>query len=140
VEDRANFEQRTKGLVQQYDKFEPLPGLFVNGELTLGENIGDLGGTAIALKAYRMSLQGKAAPVIDGFTAEQRFFLGNAQSSRLKWRPQILELIVRTDPHSPDKYRVNGVFANMQAFYQTYQVKEGDDLYLPQNQRVRIWQ
>ena len=138
-EDRANFEQRTKGLVKQFAKFEPLPGLFVNGELTLGENIGDLGGTAIALKAYRMSLKGKPAPIIDGFTAEQRFFLGNAQSSRLKWRPQILELIVKTDPHSPDKYRVNGVFANMQAFYETYQVKEGDDLYIPENERVRIW-
>jgi predicted metalloendopeptidase len=139
-EDRDNFEQRTKSLVEQFAKFEPLPGLFVNGELTLGENIGDLGGTAIALKAYRMSLKGKSSPVIDGFTGEQRFFLGNAQSSRLKWRPQILELIVKTDPHSPDKYRINGVFANMAEFYKTYDVKEGDGLYLPPEQRVKIWQ
>ncbi len=139
-EDRDNFEQRTMSLVEQFNKFEPLPGLFVNGELTLGENIGDLGGTAIALKAYRMSLKGKPSPVIDGFTGEQRFFLGNAQSSRLKWRPQILELIVKTDPHSPDKYRINGVFSNMAEFYKTYDVNEGDALYLPQQQRVEIWQ
>jgi putative endopeptidase len=139
-EDRDNFEQRTESLVEQFGKFEPLPGLFVNGELTLGENIGDLGGTAIALKAYFMSLKGQPSPVIDGFTGEQRFFLGNAQSSRLKWRPQILELIVKTDPHSPDKYRINGVFANMAEFYKTYDVKEGDGLYLPPEQRVKIWQ
>ena len=106
----------------------------------MGENIGDLGGTAIALKAYRMSLKGEPSPVINGFTGEQRFFLGNAQSSRLKWRPQILELIVKTDPHAPDKYRINGVFANMAEFYKTYDVKEGDGLYLPPEQRVKIWQ
>lgn len=139
-QDRANFELRTKSLVSQFNKFEPLPGLFVNGELTLGENIGDLGGTAIALKAYRMSLQGKAPPVIDGFTGEERFFIGNAQSSRLKWRDQIMELIVKTDPHSPDKYRINGVFSNMADFYKTYEVKQGDALYLPEQDRVKIWQ
>ena len=139
-QDRANFEARTKSLVSQFNKFEPLPGLFVNGELTLGENIGDLGGTAIALKAYRLSLQGKSSPVLDGFTGEERFFIGNAQSSRLKWRNQIMELIVKTDPHSPDKYRINGVFSNMADFYKTYQVKEGDGLYLPAAQRVQIWQ
>jgi predicted metalloendopeptidase len=137
--DREQFEKRTQGLIEQFNKFEALPGLFVNGELTLGENIGDLGGTSIALKAYRMSLKGKASPVIDGFSGEQRFFLGNAQSSRIKWRDQILEIIVKTDPHSPDIYRINGVFPNMADFYKTYGVKEGDGLYLPKEQRVKIW-
>ena len=137
--DRQQFEQRTQGLVEQFNNFEALPGLFVNGELTLGENIGDLGGTSIALKAYRLSLGDKASPVIDGFSGEQRFFLGNAQSSRIKWRDQILEIIVKTDPHSPDIYRINGVFPNMPDFYQTYDVKEGDGLFLPKAERVKIW-
>lgn len=139
-QDRANFETRTMSLVSQFNKFEPLPGLFINGELTLGENIGDLGGTAIALKAYRMSLKGKPSPVIDGFTGEERFFIGNAQSSRLKWRDEIMELIVKTDPHSPDKYRINGVLSNMADFYKEYGVTEGDALYLPEQERVQIWQ
>ena len=137
--DREQFEERTQGLVDQFNKFEALPGLFVNGELTLGENIGDLGGTSIALKAYRMSRNGKPSVVIDGFSSEQRFFLGNAQSSRIKWRDQILEIIVKTDPHSPDIYRINGVFPNMADFYKTYDVKEGDGLFLPEDQRVKIW-
>jgi predicted metalloendopeptidase len=139
-EDRASFEARTKGLVEQFNQFEALPGLFVNGEFTLGENIGDLGGTAIALKAYRMSLQGKESPVIDGFTGEERFFLGMAQSSRIKWREQLIELLIKSDPHSPDEFRVNGVVPNVDDFYTTYDVKEGDKLYLPPGQRVRIWQ
>ena len=138
-QDREQFEARTKGLVEQFSKFEALPGLFVNGELTLGENIGDLGGTAIALQAYRMSLNDVPSPVMDGFTGEQRFFLGNAQSSRIKWRDQILEIIVKTDPHSPDVYRINGVFPNMPDFYRTYDVQPGDKLYLPAEQRVKIW-
>jgi predicted metalloendopeptidase len=139
-EDLANFEERTKGLVEQFSKFEALPGLFVNGEFTLGENIGDLGGTAIALKAYRMSLKGKESPVIDGFTGEERFFLGMAQSSRIKWRDQLIELLIKSDPHSPDVFRINGVVPNVDDFYETYNVQEGDALYLPAEERVRIWQ
>jgi predicted metalloendopeptidase len=139
-QDRANFEARTQGLVEQFNKFEALPGLNVNGEFTLGENIGDLGGTAIALKAYRMSLKGKESPVIDGFTGEERFFLGMAQSSRIKWREQLIELLIKSDPHSPDEFRVNGVMPNVDDFYSTYNVEEGDALYLPEDQRVRIWQ
>jgi predicted metalloendopeptidase len=138
-EDRANFEIRTKGLVDQFNKFEALPGLFVNGELTLGENIGDLGGTAIALKAYRMSLEGEDAPNIDGLTGEERFFIGNAQASRLKWRDQFMELLVKSDPHSPDRFRINGVMSNMSDFYSIYDVKESDELYLPEADRVSIW-
>jgi predicted metalloendopeptidase len=139
-EDRANFEGRTKGLVEQFSQFEALPGLFVNGEFTLGENIGDLGGTAIALKAYRMSLKGKESPVIDGFTGEERFFLGMAQSSRIKWREQLIELLIKSDPHSPDVFRINGVVPNVDDFYETYSVQEGDKLYRPEEERVRIWQ
>ena len=139
-EDRANFEERTKRLVEQFSQFEALPGLFVNGEFTLGENIGDLGGTAIALKAYRMSLQGKESPVIDGFTGEERFFLGMAQSSRILWREELIELLIKSDPHSPDEYRVNGVMPNVDDFYETYGVVKGDALYRPAEERVRIWQ
>lgn len=139
-EDRARFEERTRGLIEQFNGFEALPGLFVNGEYTLGENIGDLGGTAIALKAYRMSLSGKESPVIDGFTGEERFFLGFAQSSRIKWRQQMIELLIKTDPHSPDEFRVNGVVPNVDDFYKTYGVKEGDGHYLAPEKRVRIWQ
>jgi len=139
-EDRANFEERTKGLVDQFSQFEALPGLFVNGEFTLGENIGDLGGTAIALKAYRLSLKGKESPVIDGLTGEERFFLGMAQSSRIKWREQLIELLIKSDPHSPDVFRINGVVPNVDDFYETYSVQEGDALYRPEEERVRIWQ
>jgi predicted metalloendopeptidase len=139
-EDRANFEARTKGLVEQYSKFEALPGLFLNGELTLGENIGDLGGTAIALQAYKRSLNGKQSPVIDGFTGEERFFLGNAQASKVLWRDQFIEMIVKTDPHSPDEFRVNGVFSNLADFHRVYGLKEGDGMYVPDEQRVSIWE
>jgi predicted metalloendopeptidase len=139
-EDRARFDERTRGLIKQFNGFEAMPGLFVNGAFTLGENIGDLGGTAIALKAYRMSLKGKESPVIDGFTGEERFFLGFAQSSRIKWRQQMIELLVKTDPHSPDEFRVNGVVPNVDDFYATYGVKEGDKLFLAPADRVRIWQ
>jgi predicted metalloendopeptidase len=139
-EDRANFEARTNGLIEQFNQFEALPGIFVNGEFTLGENIGDLGGTAIALKAYRMSLQGKESPVIDGFTGEERFFLGLAQSSRIKWREQFVEYLINADPHSPDEFRINGVLPNVDDFYETYNVVEGDALYRPTEERIRIWQ
>ncbi|MDX1499152.1 MAG: M13-type metalloendopeptidase [Woeseiaceae bacterium] len=137
--DRVRFEERTRGLVEQFNGFEALPGLFVNGELTLGENIGDLGGMAIALKAYRLSLGGEEPPIIDGFTGEERFFLGFAQSSRIKWREQLIEFLVKNDPHAPDVFRVNGVVPNVDAFYETYDVREGDGHYLPPEQRVRIW-
>jgi predicted metalloendopeptidase len=87
-----------------------------------------------------MSLEGNDAPTIDGFSGEERFFIGNAQASRLKWRDQFMELLVKSDPHSPDQFRVNGVMSNMKDFYSTYNVKEGDELYLPEADRVSIWQ
>jgi predicted metalloendopeptidase len=88
----------------------------------------------------RMSLKGRDSPIIDGFTGEERFFLGHAQSSRIKWREQLIELLIKSDPHSPDVYRVNGVMPNVDDFYETYNVREGDALYRPEEERVRIWQ
>lgn len=139
-EDRKRFEQRTNILVAQYANYQPLPQtpeLTLNGELTLGENIGDLGGLSIALKAYQLTHA--PAPEIDGFTGEQRVFLGWAQAWRVKRRDELTERLVKTDPHSPAKFRVNGVVRNIDAFYSAFDVKPGDELYLPPEQRVRIW-
>ena len=138
-EDRHNFEQRTHNLITQYSAYEPLPDLPINGELTLGENIGDLGGLSIAFKAYELSLKGKPAPVIDEFTGQQRVFLGWAQAWRVKRRPELTERLIKTDPHSPPEFRVNGVVPNIDAFYSAFDVNEGDGMYLPPEQRVRIW-
>ncbi len=138
-EDRAEFERRADRLVKQYNEFEPLPGNFVNGELTLGENIGDLGGLSVAYEAYQLSLGGKEPVVIDGLTGDQRFFLGWSQIwRRLYRRPELLKRLV-TDPHSPSEYRVNGIVRNMDAWYDAFQIKPGDKLYLKPKDRVRIW-
>ena len=137
--DRSNFEQLTGKLVAQYNAFEPLPGEHVNGQLTLGENIGDLSGLGIAHKAYQKSLNGKAAPVIDGFTGDQRLFMGWAQVWRGKSRDEALSQLIKTNPHSPGQYRVQGVLPNINAFYQAFDVKPGDEMYLPEDQRVVIW-
>ncbi len=126
-------------LVEQYNAFEPLPGFFVNGKLTLGENIGDLGGASIALRAYEMSLDGKESPIIDDMTGKERFFLGMAQIWRAKYRDEVVELRVKNDPHSPAYYRVNGVVPNVNEFYETFDVNEGDAHYLPKEERVVIW-
>ena len=138
-EDRAEFEARTGKLVKQFDAFEPLPGKHVNGKLTLGENIGDLGGIIVAYEAYRRSLNGREAPVIDGFTGDQRFFMGWAQVWRLSIRDQSLEQQIVTDPHAPAQYRVNGVMRNVAGFYQAFGLKEGDALFVPEKDRVKIW-
>ncbi len=137
--DRKKFEEKTRNLVVQFAAYEPLPGLTLNGELTLGENIGDLGGLSIAHKAYMLALQGKPAPTIDGFTGEQRVFLGWAQAWRVKRRDELTEQLIKTDPHSPPEFRVNGAVRNIDSFYQAFEVKPGDGLYLPEEQRVRIW-
>ncbi len=137
--DVAAFKTRTDSLAAQYDTFEPLPGIKVNGRLTLGENIGDLGGLTVAHKAYELSLGGAPAPVIDGITGDQRFFYGWAQVWRTVYRDQALRNQVLTDPHSPGMYRVNGVVRNIDAWYAAFDVKPGDALYLPPEQRVRIW-
>jgi putative endopeptidase len=137
--DRERFEERTGVLVAQYDEMEVLPGLYANGEYTLGENIGDLGGLSIALKAYKMSLGGEEGPVIDDFTANQRVFIGWAQAWNSKSRDEYLEMLVKTNPHSPPKLRVNGVVRNIPEFYAAFDVSEQDSLYLPPEQRVKIW-
>jgi predicted metalloendopeptidase len=125
--------------VAQYDKFSPVPGYFVNGSLTLGENIGDNSGAAIAYKAYLMSLGGKPAPLIDGYTGPQRFYMGFAQIWRNKTRDEALIVQIKTDPHTPGEFRANGSIRNQPGFYDAFGVKEGDKLYLPPDQRVRIW-
>ncbi len=137
--DREEFKQRTGKLVEQYNAFEPLEGVFVNGEFTLGENIGDLGGISIALKAYEMSLQGEESPVLDGFTGEQRVFLGFGQVWAGKYRDEALKSQINTDPHSPGQYRANGSVRNVPEFYTAFDVKESDALYLPPEERVKIW-
>ncbi len=133
------FKKRTDSLAAQYDTFEPLPGIKVNGRLTLGENIGDLGGLTVAHKAYELSLGGQASPVIDGVTGDQRFFLGWAQVWRTVYRDQALRNQILTDPHSPGMFRVNGVVRNIDAWYAAFDVKPDNALYLPPEQRVRIW-
>lgn len=138
-EDRAAFDKLTSRLIDQYNAFEPLPGLHVNGELTQGENIGDLAGVSIAYKAYKRALNGKQAPVIDGLTGDQRFFLGTAQAFLGKYRDEALREQVKSDPHSPTRYRIEGIVPNVDGFYSAFDVKEGDGHYLPKEERVRIW-
>ncbi len=138
-EDREEFERRAEVLSKQYSAFEPVKGNFVNGDLTLGENIGDLGGLSVAYEAYRLSLEGKEAPVIDGLTGDQRFFLGWAQIWRRLYRDQELLKRLITDPHSPSEYRVNGIVRNMDAWYDAFDIKPSDPLYLAPENRVRIW-
>jgi len=139
---RTEFEKRTAGLVEQFNQYEPVPGAKINGRQNLGENIGDLGGLAIAHAAYRKYVdekQGGKAPVIDGFTGDQRFFLSWAQV----WRSLVTESEERrrllSDPHSPGEFRVNGIVRNVDAWYDAFGVKPGDKLYLPPEARVRIW-
>jgi predicted metalloendopeptidase len=137
--DAAAFQQRADALAAQYDAYSPLEGMHVNGKLTLGENIGDLSGLAVAYRAYRNSLNGQEAPVIGGFTGDQRFFLGWAQVWRTLYRDEALRNQIMTNPHSPGQYRVNGPLVNNEAFFRAFGVKEGDRMYRPDAQRVVIW-
>ncbi|MFS2015868.1 M13 family metallopeptidase [Massilia sp. GER05] len=137
--DHKNFEAKTKMLVNQYNQFEPIKGYHVNGELTLGENIADNSGLAIAYKAYKISLKGKKAPVIDGLTGEQRLYMGWAQVWRTKMREQQQIVQVKTDPHSPGQFRANGTLRNQPGFYDAFKVKQGDKMYLAPQERVIIW-
>jgi endothelin-converting enzyme/putative endopeptidase len=139
---RAEFEKRTSGLVDQFNQYEPLPGLKINGRQNLGENIGDLGGLSVAYAAYQAFVkekQGGKAPVIGGFTGDQRFFLSWAQV----WRNVMTEGEIRrrtlSDGHSPGEFRVNGVVRNVDAWYDAFGIKPTDKLYLPPEKRVRIW-
>jgi putative endopeptidase len=137
--DHKNFEAKTKMLVNQYNQFEPIKGYRVNGELTLGENIADNSGLAIAFKAYKISLKGKKAPVIDGLSGEQRLYMGWAQVWRTKMREQQQIVQVKTDPHSPGQFRANGTLRNQPGFYDAFKVKQGDKMYLAPQERVIIW-
>ncbi|WP_100657036.1 M13 family metallopeptidase [Alteromonas flava] len=138
-EDRNEFNARTGDLIAQYNQFEALPELFVNGEFTLGENIGDLGGISIGLKAYQMSLDGKEAPVMDGFTGIQRVFLGYGQVWANQYRDEALRVRIETDPHSPSKFRANGAVRNVPEWYTAFDVTPEDALYLAPEERVKIW-
>ena len=138
-EDRAAFEERTGALVSQYDEFRPFEDLAVNGEFTQGENIGDLGGITIGLLAYQMSLDGQEPPVIDGFSGVQRVFLGFGQVWRGIIRDEAMRTQIATDPHSPAVYRTNGPVRNVPEWYEAFEVAEADALYLPPEERVKIW-
>ncbi|MBQ5949744.1 M13 family metallopeptidase [Massilia sp. ST3] len=138
-EDGKKFAEKTKVLINQYAGYSPLPGYNVNGELTLGENIGDNSGLAIAYKAYKLSLKGKKAPVINGLTGDQRFYMGWGQVWRTKMREPAQIAQIKTDPHSPGQYRANGTLKNQPGFYEAFGVKEGDKMYLAPKDRVIIW-
>jgi len=139
AEDQEKFKAKTKTLVEQYNAYSPVAGHFLNGELTLGENIADNAGIVMALRAYKLSLQGKPAPVIDGWTAEQRLFMGLAQARRGKSREQRAITLIKVDPHSPGEFRVNGSLVNHPDFYSSFDVKPGDKMYLTPEKRVSIW-
>ncbi len=137
--DRDAFEKITRRLVKQYNQYAPLEGRTVNGQLTLGENIADLSGLSIAYKAYELSLDGKEAPEIDGWTGPQRFFLGWSQAWRRKYRDNEMIRRLMTDPHAPSWYRANGPVVNIDAFYEAFHVKPGDAMFKPKDQRITIW-
>jgi endothelin-converting enzyme/putative endopeptidase len=139
---RTEFDKRTAGLVEQFSGYEPLPGLKINGRQNLGENIGDLGGLAVAHAAYRRFVaekQGGKAPIIDGFTGDQRYFLAWGQLWRELSADAELRRRVLSDPHSPGEFRANGIVRNVDAWYEAFGVRAGDKLYLPPDQRVKIW-
>jgi predicted metalloendopeptidase len=140
AEDRKNFDARTAALAKQYDQYEPLAGLHLNGRLTLGENIADLAGVVIACKAYHIALGGRPAPVLDGFTGDQRFYIAYGQSWREVWTEGLTHRVVLSDPHSPSAFRVNGVVRNTAGWYEAFpQIKPGDAFYLPPAERVSLW-
>lgn len=139
--DRTAFEERTRALIGQYDALSPAqtPDRYVNGALTIGENIGDLGGLGIAWTAYQLSLGGAEAPVIEGLTGAQRFFLSWAQAWREKRRDEEMVRLLAIDPHSPSEFRCNQVVRNLDPFHEAFDVREGDSMWMDPSERVRIW-
>jgi putative endopeptidase len=139
--DLAEFEKRTKILITQFDALHPIdaPEMSVNGALTVGENIGDLGGLAIAYQAYKLSLQGADAPIIDDLTGDQRFFIAHAMGWREKMRTETRRMRITVDPHSPDEFRCNQIISNLDTFYEAFEVKKGDAMWLDRESRVSIW-
>ena len=138
-EDKANFQELADKFGAQYATYEPIEGFPINPELSMGENIGDLGGLAMAYHAYKLSLNGEEAPVLDGYTGDQRFFLAWAQVWKRVVREEALKNQIATGPHSPARYRVNGIVRNMDAWYDAFEISEGDELYLAPEDRVQIW-
>jgi predicted metalloendopeptidase len=138
-DDESQFKQRAQLMIDQYNGYNPIDDLHIQGALSLGENIADLGGLTVAYRAYKNSLGDKTAPVIDGFTGEKRFFIGWSQVWRTKARDEALRQMIITGPHSPGEYRVQGILSNMPEFYQAYEVKPGDGMYRPAELRVKIW-
>ena len=137
--DLKAFQDRTKAIAVQYNQYQPLPGLHINGQLTLGENVADIAGLVIAHKAYLISLHGKPAPVLDGLTGDQRFYIAYAQSWRETHRPGAIRSQVLSNPHSPSEFRVNGVVRNDSNWYTAFNVQPGDKLYLAPDKRVPVW-
>jgi predicted metalloendopeptidase len=138
-EDAQNYEARAKKLADQYSEFEPLPGENLDGRLGLGENIGDLTGVTMAYDAYKKSLNGEEAPVIDGLTGDQRFFMAWAQVWAIKWKEEALSAQIKNGPHSPGEFRANGIVRNFDAWYEAFNVGPEDAMYIPPEERVKIW-
>jgi endothelin-converting enzyme/putative endopeptidase len=138
-QDRQQFEAKADILVEQYAQYEPLPGMNIDGRVSLGENIGDHVGLLSAYRAYQKSLAGQPAPVMDGFTGEQRFFISWAQIWKIKFRDDAMRAQLAQGPHSPGKYRAMAAPRNIPGFYQAFDIKEGDGMYLPPEQRVVLW-
>jgi putative endopeptidase len=139
AEDAARFKALTDNLGKQYSSYEAAPGVFINGELTMGENIGDMSGLQVAYDAYHMSLGGKEAPVIDGLTGDQRFFLAFAQAWRGKQRDDAIKTQVASDPHSPRRYRIIGPLRNLDAWYAAFNIGPDSKFYIPPEKRVHLW-
>ena len=137
--DKKNFEQRTKVLEDAFGKFEAVPGKFINGKLTLGENIGDNGGLNIAFRAFQNAMKEQPLQKADGFTPEQRFFLSWGRVWAANARPEYTEYIITVDPHSPNKARVNAALPHINAWYDAFGIKKGDKLFIPKKQRAQIW-
>lgn len=137
--DAVRFRELTNRLAGQYSRYEPLPGVHLNGQTTLSENVADVGGLNVAFEAYHLSLHGASPPVLDGFTGDQRFFLSWAQTYREKIREAALRANIASDPHSPAVFRVNGVVRNIDGWYDAFGIAPGDSLYLAPGERVFIW-
>ncbi|WP_183565348.1 M13 family metallopeptidase [Mucilaginibacter sp. SP1R1] len=138
-QDADKFKSRVQVMIEQYNGFTVLNNLHVNGSLTQGENLADIGGLAIAYEAFKNTPQGKSDTKTDGFTPDQRFFLSFGQVWRIKTRDETMRMRISVDPHSPEMYRVNGPLSNTPAFYKAFNVKPGDKLYRPENERVKVW-
>ena len=138
-QDEVQFRERAQRMIDQFDAYEPIEGMNIQGALALGENIADLGGLTVAFQAWQRSLQGEAAPVIGGFSGEQRFFLGYGQIWRTLYRDEAMRRQLTTGPHSPGMYRVRGTLSNMPEFYEAFDVREGDGMYRAEDVRVKIW-